>query len=127
MKLKITKIMLLFGLLMPAIASAVTEDDFMAKTAQNIVNLCTATETDPQQKEAIHFCHGYLVGAYHYHHSENDGPEFEQQICFPDHEPSRNVAIAKVISWMQQHPEYMNEPPVEAAFRALHDLWPCKK
>ena len=127
MKLKITKILLLFGLLVPAIASAVTEADFKAKTTQNLINLCTAAETDPQHKEAIHFCHGYLVGAYHYHYVENEGPDAEQQICFPDPRPTRNDAITQVVAWMQKHPEHMSEAPVETEFRALHELWPCKK
>ena len=127
MKLKITKILLLFGLLVPTVASAVTEEDFKAKTTQNFINLCTVSEEDPRHREAIHFCHGYLVGAYHYHYAINDGPDLKQHICFPDPEPTRNEAIAKVIMWMQQHPEHLNESPVETEFRALMDLWPCKK
>ncbi len=128
MTLKISKWLLLAGVFVPIIANAaVTEEDFKAKTTQNLVNLCTATETDPQYKEAIHFCHGYLVGAYHYHHAEKTGPDSKTEICFPDPRPTRNAAIAKVITWMQQHPEYLNEPPVETEFRALMDIWPCKK
>ena len=127
MKLKITKILLLFGLLVSTIASAVTEEDFKVKTTQNLINLCTAAETDPQHQEAIHFCHGYLVGAYHYYHAENTGPDSKPKICFPDPRPTRNAAITKVIAWMQQHPEHLNEPPVETEFRALLEIWPCKK
>ena len=112
---------------MPVVVSAVTEADFLTKTTQNMINLCTASDQDPQYKEAIHFCHGYLVGAYHYHYVSNEGPEFEQKICFPDPRPTRNATIAKIVTWMQQHPEHLNETPVETEFRALLDLWPCKK
>lgn len=127
MKLKKIKILLLFGLLVPAIASAVSEEDFKVTTTQDLVDLCTTPDTDAKYQEAIHFCHGYLVGAYHYHYMANEGPKSEQKICFPDPRPTRNAAIGEVVSWMQKHPEYMNETPVETAFRSLHDLWPCKK
>ena len=53
--------------LVPALGGAVTEADFEVKTTQNLLNLCTAAPNDPRYREAIHFCHGYLVGAYHYH------------------------------------------------------------
>ena len=31
------------------------------------------------------------------------------------------------IAWVQAHPQYMNEPPVETEFRFLTEKWPCQK
>jgi len=129
MNLKKIKILLLAGIFIPAISSAgaLTKEDFEAKTTQNLINLCTASTDDPQYKEAIHFCQGYMVGAYDFYRAENHGPDGKQFVCFPKPPPSCNTAIEKIVYWAQQHPEYMNETPVETEFRALTALWPCKK
>ena len=121
--------LLLFAcMFVPVIAnSAVTEEDFTVKTTKNLINLCTASTDDPHYKEAIKFCRGYLLGAYHYYAAQHGDEKANQLVCFPEPNPTRYEAIEKVISWAQQHPEFMNELPVETEFRALIDLWPCKK
>ena len=112
--------------LVPALVGAVTEADFEAKTTQNLLNLCTASPNDPRYREAIHFCHGYLVGAYHYHVAENDGEDGKLLVCFPTPPPSRNEAFRMFIAWAQAHPQYLNERPVETEFRFLTEKWPCQ-
>ena len=120
--------LLLICMLIPGIAnSAVTEEDFKVKKTKNLINLCTASTDDPHYKEAIHFCHGYLVGAYYYYAAQHGDEKANQLVCFPEPNPTRNAVIEKVVSWAQQHPEFMNEMPVETEFRALTELWPCKK
>jgi hypothetical protein len=63
------RLLLVILFLFPGIACAggVTEKDFEVQTTQNLVNLCTASPDDPLYHQAINFCHGYLVGAYHYY------------------------------------------------------------
>ena len=113
-------------MLVPALVGAVTEADFEAKTTQNLLNLCTVPANDPRYGDAIHFCHGYLVGAYHYHLSETDGEGGKPLVCFPTPPPSRNEALGMFIAWAQAHPQYLNERPVEAEFRFLIEKWPCQ-
>jgi len=67
MQRQVMWVLLIVMVLMPALGGAVTEADFEAKTTQNLLNLCNAAPSDPRYREAIHFCHGYLVGTYHYH------------------------------------------------------------
>ncbi len=38
-------------------------DDFLVKTTEQLLNLCTACKDDPHYKEAIHFCYSYLIDA----------------------------------------------------------------
>ena len=114
-------------LLVPMLVSAVTEADFEAKTTQNLLNLCTVSPNDPRYREALHFCHGYLVGAYHYHVAHTAGEGGKRLVCFPTPPPSRNEAIRMFIAWAQAHPQYMNEPPVETEFRFLTEQWPCQQ
>jgi hypothetical protein len=114
------------SLLLPAVAGAVTEEDFRARTTQSLLNLCTATPDDPLYGEAIHFCHGYLVGAFHYYmvtHAASDSPPL---FCFPDPPPPRNQAVSQFVTWAKARPQFWNEAPVETEFRFLIETWPCK-
>ena len=112
--------------LVPALVGAVTEADFEVKTTQNLLNLCTAPPNDPYYREAIHFCEGYLVGAYQYYLSETGGDTSNAFVCLPTPPPSRNEAFRMFIAWAQAHPQYLNERPVETEFRFLTEKWPCQ-
>jgi hypothetical protein len=106
-------------------AGAVDETDFEVKTTEDLITLCTASPDDPLHAQAVNFCHGYLVGAYHYYEAVAAGPEGIQLVCPPDPAPSRNETIASFIDWARAHPQYWNEPPVETEFRFLIETWPC--
>jgi hypothetical protein len=45
--------------LAPSAAFAVTEADFAAKTAGDLVNLCAADPKEPMGTAALNFCHGF--------------------------------------------------------------------
>jgi len=105
----------------------VTRDDFLVKTTQQLLNLCTACQDDPHYKEAIHFCYGYLIGAYHYYVAANAGPDGKKLVCPPDPPPTRTEAIKMFIEWAKKHPEYAQDPPVETEFRFLMEEWPCDR
>ncbi len=117
--------MIAFLLAGPA-AAGVTEKDFEAHTAQQFINLCTASPDDPYYQQAIHFCHGYFEGAYQYYEAMTSGPKGIKFVCLPDPMPTRNYAIDRFIEWAQSNPQHMNERPVEAEFRFLMEMWPCK-
>lgn len=128
MQLKYLNCLILLALLSTGSANAaVTEDDFVAKKTQNIINLCTALPEDPYYREAIHFCQGYLVGAFHYYTAESANKPELQLVCYPNPKPSRNTAIGMFVAWVKNHPEFMNELPVETEFRFLSETWPCKQ
>jgi hypothetical protein len=126
MKDKVIVFFLLVLLALPGLAGAVSEEDFLAKTTENLINLCTANPDDPLYPQAVNFCHGYLVGAYHYYHAVSSGPKGTKLVCIPDPRPSRSETIKMFIDWAKAHPEYMNERPVETEFRFLMETWPCK-
>ena len=54
------------------------------------------------------------------------GPEGRRLVCMPDPEPSRNEEIARLVKWVQAHPEYFDESPVETEFRYLMQRFPCE-
>jgi hypothetical protein len=122
-----TIIMLLVAaILFPGFAGAVSEKDFEVQATENLINLCTAAPEDPLYHQAINFCHGYLVGAFHYYETAGSGPAGLKLVCLPDPHPSRNDAFAMFVEWVQVHPQYLKERAVETEFRFLMEKWPCK-
>ncbi len=126
MTLKTIVLLSLIVFLLPAFAGAVTEKDFVAETTRDLLNLCTVSPDDPLYHQAVNFCHGYLVGAYHYYEAVSSGPKGIKFVCQPDPAPSRNDSINKFIEWAKAHPQYLGERPVETEFRFLMEEWPCK-
>ncbi len=117
-----------FLLLLAPAASAqtsVTDEDFEVQKTRNLVNLCSLSSDDPRYGAAIHFCHGFLVGAHEYHMAAA-GPERPPLVCIPE-TVSRDQAVEMFVTWAKQHPQFMNEPPVDTEFRFLLETWPCKR
>ena len=127
MKRKVILLVLVAVLALPGLVRAVTEEEFKVKTTQDLIKLCTVSTDDPLRDKAIHFCHGYLIGAFDYHVAENSGPDGKMGFCLPDPPPTRNAAIGMFVEWARAHPQYMGEKPVETEFRFLTETWPCKK
>ena len=127
MKRKLALLLLTITFMLASVAGAATTEDFKVQTARALLDLCTTAPDNPIYKESVHFCHGFLVGAYAYHVAENSGPEGKPLVCLPDPAPSRSEAIAMFVDWLKAHPEFMDEKPVEAEFRFLIEKWPCKR
>jgi hypothetical protein len=90
------------------------------------MNLCTTSPSDPQYKEAINFCHGYLEGAYDFYKAFLEAPGVHRLVCLPDPPPSQNEAFGMFLDWVKAHPQYMGEQAVDTEFRFLAEKWPCK-
>ena len=110
----------------PGWAGAVSEDDFDLDTTADLVELCTVPRSDPLHREAVSFCVGFLVGAYHYHVAENAGPAGTLMVCPPDPPPKRSEVGKMFLDWVKKHPQYMGDEPVETWFRFLIETYPCK-
>jgi len=106
-------------------AAALESDDFVARTQQDVVGLCTAPEGDDLYEESLSFCHGFLVGAYTAHQTEHSGPKATKIVCPPDPAPTRAEAIAMYVDWAKAHPQYDNESSIESLFKFLTEKWPC--
>jgi len=109
----------------PVLAGDLSIEDFEVKTTKDLMDLCTAPPDDPLYDKAIHFCHGYLVGAYHYYAASTAGPNAVPILCPPEKRPSRDEIIQKFVEWTKARPQYWNELPVETEFRFLTEMWPC--
>ena len=109
----------------PVLAGDLSVEDFEVKTTRDLIDLCSAAPDDPLYPKAIHFCHGYLLGAYHYYAASTAGPNAAPIVCPPENRPSRNETVQKFVEWAEARPQYWNELPVETEFRFLTEIWPC--
>ncbi len=106
-------------------AGAAEPKHFVVDNSRDLVALCTTVPEDPLHEEAVHFCHGYLVGAYHYHLLSTSGPGAEPMTCMSDPAPSRDEAVTDFIAWVVDNPRYMEEEAVDTMLRWLMDRFPC--
>lgn len=100
--------------------------NFEVKTTGDLVRLCEAQPVDFTNVAALHFCHGFLVGAYQYHQIASAAENKRPLVCVPNPPPSRNQAVAGFVSWANQNPQQMDTPPVEGMFRYLAQRYPCR-
>lgn len=111
----------------PVGAMAVTQDNFHARTTGDLVALCDAPASDPMRVAAIHFCEGFMVGAYQYHEAERMGPKGQRLFCLPASGVTLDQAIGMFVSWAKDNPQYMQEKPVDSLTRFAMATWPCRK
>ena len=106
-------------------AATPTETNFQIRTTGDLVRLCETAPSDPTGIAALHFCHGFAVGAYQYHQIATAAEGKRRLVCAPNPPPTRNEAIAAFVAWSKQNPNQMNTPPVEGIFRFLAQRYPC--
>jgi hypothetical protein len=113
--------------LWPPQSRAVTHDSFLVRNALDIVTLCSVPKEDGLYTAATNFCHGYVVGAYHYYRAMTSGPDPDRKplFCLPNPQPSRDEAIRAFVAWAKAHPQYNNEPAVQTLFKFAIETWPC--
>jgi hypothetical protein len=120
-------VIVLTMLLWPSYSSALTRDDFLIRTTQDLLKLCTASESEPLYQAAIGFCHGFATGAYQYYQANTAGAEQAAFVCLPEPPPTRAEAIQPFVAWAQAHPQYLNERPVDSLFRFLGTTFACRQ
>lgn len=107
-----------------AFVAAATQDNFLVRTAADLVALCTADQSDPMMPEALGFCQGFGVGVYRTLEATQAGlprPLF----CPPSPPPTRSTAIANFIAWVKVNPNVASEPPDDAILDYLEHTYPC--
>lgn len=108
-------------------AYAVNPSTLEVKNAAELVKLCTTPPNDPNYAEAIHFCHGYLVGAYHYYESLAEQPMYQALFCPDNPKPTRDIVVNGFVEWSKAHPQYNKDKAVTVFFKYLIDKWPCDR
>jgi len=110
----------------PLHAEALTRDDFLVRTIQEYVKLCTASASDPLHSAAMGFCHGYMVGAYQCYQATS-GAAHKGFVCFPEPPPTRVETLQMFLMWANEQPQSLQERPVDSLFRFLGSTFPCRR
>jgi hypothetical protein len=108
-------------------AGAQSPENFKVDTAADLVALCSAEPTSADYSAAIHFCHGFGSGAYHYYAIEAEADPARKFICQPEPHPTRTEVINGFLAWMKKNPQYLNSEAVDVVFRYLGETYPCKE
>ena len=120
---------LFFGVILTASFSAAqagfTPEEFRLDNAQQLLDICTVSTSNPDYMEAYGFCVGYFTGAMHYHRALAKGPDHKAIVC-PDHTVTRAEAITVFVMWAKDNPQYMSDDPMETVMRAAVSKYPCK-
>jgi len=108
-------------------AEAVTRDDFLMQTTQDLVDVCSVKPGEPLYEAAVGFCHGYGVGAFHYYQANVAASPQDSFVCLPEPTPPRADIVQWFLAWTRDNPRYLNERPVDGFFRFLEATWPCRR
>jgi hypothetical protein len=125
--LRIPTALLLAVLLLPLAARAAEPELFQIRTAEDLVSLCAVAADDSDAAAAIHFCHGFAVGAFHFYTVTIRPSSPTEIVCLPESYPSRDRVVAEYVAWAGANPQYMQERAVDNLFRFLGMKYPCTK
>ncbi len=107
------------------VKAAVTEDNFLARTTNDVVAVCAAEQTDPLYTAAVNFCEGFAIGSYQVMQEIFAAEPKARLFCVPEPGPSRNETIAAFVTWSRAHPELGGKPPTESVAAFLAGRFPC--
>jgi hypothetical protein len=114
------------ALLAGAAQAAAGPDHYRARTAAELVKVCSTPSSQSDYATAVAFCHGVLAGAYGYY--DASVPEAVRFVCLPSNPaPTRSQIAAGFVAWMQSRPNLLNESGVDALFRYAAETYPCKR
>jgi hypothetical protein len=106
------------------LSGAATREDFVLKTGEDLIDLCTVDEKDPVSEAAFNFCLGFAVGTYR---MLVDFTKQDPVVCLPENAPSRNEAIQMFVAWARHNPQYHKDAPEDMVVRFILQQWPCPK
>jgi hypothetical protein len=106
----------------PASANQLSEQHFVISTGADLLRLCDPNPQDPFARDAVHMCHGIVIGAYRMH--EAIAPKLGRVVC-PTPGTTREDGVRVFVSWAKSHPTALDEDAVDALFRAWAATYPC--
>lgn len=111
--------------LTPSLASAaVTEDSFKLRNTADLVDLCSASQSDPLYPAAVHFCEGFGVGVYRTLEAHQAAAR-HHWFCPSGEMPTRAQAISDFVTWARAAPDQMAAQPTDSILAFLVQRHPC--
>ena len=113
---------LAFGPALSAQTQPLSEQQFQVRTGHDLLALCDPSAGDPYARDAIHMCHGIVLGAYGVH--EAVAQRLGRVVCPPPNVTRADGSYFRVVG--QAHPNNLDEPAIDALFRAWAASYPCR-
>jgi hypothetical protein len=107
--------------------AAVTEDSFLVRNTGDLIDLCSAVQSDPMFTAATNFCHGFAVGVFRVLHEEDRARRSRHLFCPPNPTPSRSEAIASFVQWAKTSPNQTAQPAADGIAAFLSQQFPCPR
>jgi len=101
-----------------------TYEDFQARSAQDLMDICTLEESNPDYWEARAFCFGFFQGGVQFHHALTSGEAFDAIAC-PGPDATVEAAVIVFVDYARANPQHLEEPAMDMIFRAVGTEWPC--
>lgn len=119
--MRVSLLAVVLFLTVPAAVSGA--EKYQLRYAADLVEVCSTSPRAADAAIAAAFCHGYLVGAFHFYDAVT--PPDARFACAPDPRPSRSEVMDGFVAWAADHPQHMQENAVETLFRFLAETYPC--
>jgi hypothetical protein len=107
--------------------AAVTEDSFLMRNTGDLVDLCSAAQSDAMYTAATNFCHGFAVGVFRVLQEEDMAWRGNHLFCLPNPAPTRNEGIASFVMWAKADASRMAQPPADGIATFLSQQYPCPR
>ncbi len=100
--------------------AAVTQDTFLLRNTGDLMDLCSAAQSDPLYTAAVHFCHGFTVGVFRVLQEEDMAKQSRHMFCLPSPtaEPQRGHREFRPMGKGRSR-------PIRPAARRCHRDFPC--
>lgn len=118
----------MLGLLMvPGMSdAAVTQESFLLRNASDLVDVCSAAQSDPFYTAAANFCQGFVVGVFRVLNEETVADPSMRLFCLPEHPPTRNEGIVEFVHWAKSNSSQLGQSPADAVAAFLSQRFPCQ-
>lgn len=107
--------------------AAVTEDTFLIRNTGDLVDLCSAAQSDPLYTAAVNFCHGFTVGVFRVLQEEDMAKLSRHMFCLPNPMPTRNEGIANFVQWARADAGRLALTAADGLATFLSQQFPCSR
>lgn len=96
------------------------------RTVADLAALCDVGAQDPNRRDAVSYCNGFIVGVGQFHSLLTAaGGARRSLFCIPEPQPTLKQVGAAFVSWTRFNSEYANERAVDGLMRFAVETYLC--
>jgi hypothetical protein len=109
----------------PATAQVIP-DNFVGGRTSDLAALCAAGPNDPVVRDAVNYCHGFLMAVGQFHAEvTREGARIRPFFCLPNPRPSVSDITGGFVAWARANPQFAGTSAVEGVVRYGTATFPC--